>query len=76
MKVSKVIELLLAQDPDEDIIIDYWTRDDFAHLLDSEQVLSDSQWRTIGKISQNLEWYSDLQDIVSAVINNETKVGN
>jgi hypothetical protein len=51
MKVSKAIEMLSGHDPDDEIVIAYWTKQWFIDIL--EQDIGDEEWSDIVEACNN-----------------------
>lgn len=69
MKVQDAIKKLQELDPNDDIIMDYWVKQDFDHVLDDDdKPMTDREWSRMGHRAENLEWYSELQDLAYDVL--------
>lgn len=67
MKVSQAIQMLSGHDPDDEIVIAYWTKQWFVDIL--EQDISDEEWSDIVDACTNtLEWNDVGDDICSTAI--------
>jgi hypothetical protein len=67
MKVKYALEMLTQQNPDDEIVIAYWTKQWFIDVLGRD--ITDTQWLEIADACEDtLEWNGVGDDIQAAAI--------
>lgn len=64
MKVKYALEMLTGQNPDDEIVIAYWTKQWFIDIL--ERDITDKQWDDIVNACENTLEYNGVGDDIQA----------